>query len=222
MILEIDQIPLKGLTMRLKPFFRLLDQEFLGEHVKNLKMGFKMSNMRFGKFFIHTRGYLVSSMCRYRLLWLSWGFFAHSCKVFSGSEYSSRPIRVYYRSIWVMIATDILFTISICVTCRLRRNILGKLANMSSTVCSRTTSLRINSYFMSAKSWLAIHLRSITSYWKNNQITEEDWVQTIVIRWFHRVSTTVTWSFCFQAQNLSICRAQWGDDFGRIRFLQKC
>jgi hypothetical protein len=35
MVLEIDQIPLKGLTMRLKPFFRLLDKEFLGEHVKN-------------------------------------------------------------------------------------------------------------------------------------------------------------------------------------------
>ena len=80
-----------------------------------------------------------------------------------------------------MIATDILFTISICVTCRLTRNILGKLANMSSTVCSRTTSLRINSYFMSAKSWLAIHLRSIASYWKNNEITEEDWLQTIIM-----------------------------------------
>ena len=42
MVLEIDQIPLNSLTMRLKPFFRLLDQEFLGEHVKDLKMGFKM------------------------------------------------------------------------------------------------------------------------------------------------------------------------------------
>ena len=35
MVLEIDQIPLKGLPMRLKPFFRFLDKEFLEEHVKN-------------------------------------------------------------------------------------------------------------------------------------------------------------------------------------------
>ena len=34
MVLEIDQIPLKGLPMRLKPFFRLSNREFLGENVK--------------------------------------------------------------------------------------------------------------------------------------------------------------------------------------------
>jgi hypothetical protein len=75
-----------------------------------------------------------------------------------------------------MIATNILFRISICATCRLRRNILAKLPNMSSASCSRTISLRINGYFISTKSWLAINLRLIDKYWKNNEITEEDWV----------------------------------------------
>ena len=68
-----------------------------------------------------------------------------------------------------MIATNILLRISICATCWLIRNILAKLANMSSTRCSRTTSLRINSYFISTKSWLAINLRSIDSYWKKQR-----------------------------------------------------
>jgi hypothetical protein len=48
-----------------------------------------------------------------------------------------------------MIATNILFKIPICATCRLR-NIPGKLANMSSASCSRTTSLRRNDLFKTA------------------------------------------------------------------------
>ena len=42
MVLEIDQTPMKGLSMRWKRFFRLLDWEFWNKHVKNHKMEFKM------------------------------------------------------------------------------------------------------------------------------------------------------------------------------------
>ena len=113
-------------------------------------------------------------MCRNRLLRLSWGFCARSCKSFL-------EVPMLAHRLGFMIATNNLFTVSICATCRLRRNIPGKLANMSSVSCSRTTCLRRNDYFISKKSWLVINLRAIDSYWKNNEVTEEDWVQTFVM-----------------------------------------
>ena len=68
-----------------------------------------------------------------------------------------------------MIGANVLFTVSVCATCRLRRNILAKLANMPSAICPRTTSLGRNDYFITAKRWLVNNLRSINIHWKTTK-----------------------------------------------------
>jgi hypothetical protein len=82
MVLDIDQIPLKGLQMRMTRFSVYWTGCFWTNTSKTIKWGLRCKKKAFLKALIGTQGYLVSGVCHDRLLRFSWGVFVRQCDVF--------------------------------------------------------------------------------------------------------------------------------------------
>ena len=93
---------------------------------------------------------------------------------------------------WFMVVTNVLFTISVWAKCRVRRSTFSRCVRWELAVIGELRRWQIFPLLVvheqlvwektitlsssSTKRWLTVNLRSIDSYWKNNEINEEDWV----------------------------------------------